>query len=302
LFVGSDQLLSFHTWKNAAFLLSHVTLCAMSRDGEREAMEGKKRELEKEFGARLLLLKKKAYIISSSEARTELSREGLSLSLSPKVSEYVIRHGLYGSREKRGREQVLSLLESTLSPSRYSHTLSVERECARLCELLSYERKEALCLAALLHDRTKEWSLSRQLSYLEERSLLTDADRVSPAVLHGISAACLSLEEGLLEESEASAIRYHTTGRAGMTLGEKILYFADFIEETRPHEACQGMRHAFYHALPEGKRERRKHLDSYLLKVMENTRDHLQNRNQEIHPLTLEGIRALKERIKNDSH
>ena len=50
-------------------------------------------------------------------------------------------------------------------------------------------------------------------------------------------------------EALISAIRWHTTGRAGMTIGEKLLYLADYIEDTRTFPDCVELRKYFYDGL-----------------------------------------------------
>ena len=148
LFAGSDQVLLFEKWMKAEYILSKLTLCTMARNEEGALLEEKMAWLEKEFGARLLLLKEKAYIISSSRIRGELEETGFSHSLSPAVGDYITRNGLFSSRRGK-RKELLDRLEKSLSPARLSHTLAVERETGRLSELFFHKDKKELCLAAL---------------------------------------------------------------------------------------------------------------------------------------------------------
>ena len=301
LFAGSDQVMCFEQWRKADYILAHATLCTMARDGNEEALEKKLSLLNQKFGAQSLLLREKAFIISSSHIRSELQATGISHALSPKVAEYVTTEGLFFSRSgERGR--ILEEMEKALSPSRFSHTLGVEREVSRLSELISYERRDPLCLAALLHDSTKEWSVEQQLSFLREKGRLNPEDVKSPPVLHAFSAACRERERGRLSEREISAICYHTTGRRGMDTGEKILFLADFMEETRPHAVCRRVREDFYKNLPSEKEQRLHYLDRFVLRVLEETSIHLKEKHDPIHPLTLEAIEDLKERKSYDSH
>ncbi len=295
LFVGTDQFLAFETWFRARDILSCVTLCVMSRYKAGDALEAKKAWLEKEFGAQILLLQENAYIISSTQIREELKKEGFSHSLSPAVNEYITKRRLYDCAVSPLRESVLTQMEQTLSPSRFSHTLAVEREVAKLCDLFAYPEKSSLCLAALWHDATKEWSEKEHLAYLEQCGVaITENEKSSSATLHGLTAAILAQEKGLLSKKDADAIRYHTTGKENMTPGEKILYFADFIEETRSHAVCRRMRRHFYDAMPDAPSDRLLHLDRCILAVMEETVAHLKEKNVPIHPLTLSAVADLK--------
>ena len=131
-------------------------------------MEAQKEFLEKEFGARCLLLEEKPYIISSTQIRSEISKKGFSHSLSPKVNEYLAETGIYSANSDPIRKRILKLLKENLSSERISHTLSVERETDRLCEIFKVSEKnsETMRLAALFHDLTKEKSAEEQICIL----------------------------------------------------------------------------------------------------------------------------------------
>ena len=75
-----------------------------------------------------------------------------------------------------------------------------------------------------------------------------------------------------------SAVRYHTTGRADMTLTEALLYLADYIEEGRKFEDCVALRRAFLDADPAAMSPalRRAHLRNVLLLSFDNTLSDLQ--------------------------
>lgn len=296
LFMGTDQYLAFETWKNVPELVSRCVLCPMARDEDFNALLTKNKQLEKEFGAESLLLREKAYIISSTEVRRQLADDGISEALSPAVHDLVTRRGLYGSRKGHRAEWILHL-EKELSDKRFRHTLSVERETDRLCRLFdcSDEARERLRLAALCHDATKEWDLSRQVTYLKENgAALTDADLASESVLHGRSAAILAEKIPCLTEAERSAIAYHTTGKSAMTLSEKILFLADFTEEEREYPFCRKIRHRTEELNGLSSDEKKRALDRILVDVMEHTVQGLREKNRPIHPLTLSALEDLK--------
>ena len=137
----------------------------------------------------------------------------------------------------------------TLSKERFAHTRSVEKEAARIALLLCPEEVSVLRAAALLHDITKELSplMQEKLCRVAGVSLPPDAMDYS-ATLHEKSApARILLEFSPFALPEIlQAVRRHTTGNEQMTLRDKILFVADFIEETRQYEACQRIRAAFW--------------------------------------------------------
>ena len=111
----------------------------------------------------------------------------------------------------------------TLSPKRFRHTVAVEEMVVRLCALYCPDMTDRLRAAAILHDVTKEWTTERHCEWLIAHGIpVTGQDRVSPKTLHARSAEQL-IRENFPEWSDPvilSAVRWHTTGRAGMTLTE----------------------------------------------------------------------------------
>lgn len=148
------------------------------------------------------------------------------------------------------REEV----SQTMSPKRFRHTLAVEDMVARLCALYCPEHTLALRAAALLHDLTKELSLSEQVELSASLNIpVKKADLLSPKTFHARTAAAkiASQMPDYDDPIIVEAVRWHTTGRAGMTLTEKLLYLADYIDESRSFENCVILRRYFWGANPE---------------------------------------------------
>lgn len=153
-------------------------------------------------------------------------------------------------------EEMLALLRKDvggrMSEKRYRHTLGVEREAAALCEVYLPEKKNEMRAAALLHDMTKEYSLEKQLKICEEFGIMVGvSDRMAPKTFHAKTAAALiaALYPDYDLPEIVSAVRYHTTGRADMSMCECILYLADYIEDTRTFPDCVKLREFFYSGL-----------------------------------------------------
>lgn len=145
-------------------------------------------------------------------------------------------------------------LMKEISPRRFRHTLGVEEMVARLCALFCPDQTPLLRAAALLHDLTKEKSEEEQISLCKRLGLeLSAQDLASPKLYHARTAAALiPLEFPQFNDPViVSAVRWHTTGRAGMTLEEKLLYLADYIDESRTFEGCVLLRRYFFGAFPE---------------------------------------------------
>ena len=167
-------------------------------------------------------------------------------------------------------------LEGVMSPKRYRHTVEVERMAERLGVLYAPDQIPLLRAAALLHDITKEFSLQTQLQILKKFDIITYySDEISPKTLHARTAACQIPEQypAFASPVVIDAVRWHTTGRAGMTVCEKIIYLADYIDMSRTFPDCVELREMFWRADPESMNpaEREAHLRRVLISSFDRT-------------------------------
>lgn len=142
-----------------------------------------------------------------------------------------------------------------LTEKRYSHTLAVEREAEYLGRIYLPEKTMKLRAAALLHDITKMSVSEKQLQYCSEFGIMvSDYDILSPKTLHSKTAAALigrdfpEFDDGEITDG----VRWHTTGRDGMSVFEAVIYLADYIEDTRTFADCVQLRSYFREALESG--------------------------------------------------
>ena len=193
---------------------------------------------------------------------------------------------------------------SVLSEKRMKHVLAVEDMALRLGRL--YFRDDVtlrlLRASALLHDVTKELSDEEQLSLLEKYSVKPLPEELdSMPTIHALTAALVIPDRfpEFADERLISAVRYHTTGREGMSTFEKILFLADYIDDTRTYPSCVDLRNEFFSSKPEemNEDERIRHLDRAALKSIDNTLFYLRSKERSIHPLTLKAQADLKARL-----
>ena len=139
-------------------------------------------------------------------------------------------------------------IKSELSSERAKHIFAVEEEAQALCKVLDCtEYYEDLSYAALLHDITKEKNYQEQLKLCDKYDIiLSEEERLSPKTIHAITASAVAKNEYGMNTNICSAIRYHTTARPDMSLFEKIIFIADYIEKTREEAACRMTREQFY--------------------------------------------------------
>lgn len=189
------------------------------------------------------------------------------------------------------------LVEDSLSEKRRIHVFAVAEEIHRLCQVFELTDQEPqLFLAALLHDITKEKSLAAQLQLCAEYGIILRAeDTKTPKGLHAISAAEFARREFSLSEPFCEAIRYHTTGRENMTLYDKLLFLADYIEKTRTWGPCKALRRVFWKKirLCADAEERRSALDYAVRLGIDSTLQDLIEEEKFIHPDTLAARNSL---------
>lgn len=157
-----------------------------------------------------------------------------------------------------------------MSEKRFRHTIEVEKMAARLADLYAPEKSGVLRAAALLHDITKECSFEEHLSICKSGGMaLGEYDLSAPKTLHAMSAAVkieIEMPEYDVDEIK-SCVRWHTTGRGGMTLCEKLIYLADYIDMSRTFDDCVKLREYFFGkdiaAMTE--KEKTEHLDDTLI-------------------------------------
>ncbi len=140
--------------------------------------------------------------------------------------------------DKKMREDILSRLEGY----RYTHTLGCEKAAMWLGEKYGEDPKKC-SLAAVLHDITKRLSREEQLYLCDKYGIIPcDVEKIEWKMLHGRTAAAIARDVYKIPEDVAHAIEYHTTGCENMTTLDKIVYLADFIEETRDFKGVEPAR------------------------------------------------------------
>ena len=154
-------------------------------------------------------------------------------------------------------QEIREFAASILTPKRLSHTLSVEKEALSLAEIFSLdgEAKRKVSVAALLHDITKELDKDEHIALAEKLNTEIPPEALSaPDTLHAITGAAYAAAHfpGLVDEDIENAIRYHTTGRAAMTVTEEIIFISDYIEPGRKYDGCKKAREHFYRSIDSG--------------------------------------------------
>lgn len=245
LLMGTDMLLSLEKWYDFHRLLSLVTVAAFARnEGELEEVKTEAQRLEKAYGARIVTVESEPVPMASTDVRSLLPQRGGRECLPAQVYSHIIKNRLYGARPEF--EWLRKRAYSMLKPKRIPHVIGCEEEAVRLARHWGADAEKA-AEAGILHDITKKLLLREQLILCEKYDIVNDnVERESTKLLHAKTGAEAARRLFGADDEVYGAIRWHTTGRAGMTLLEKVIYMADYIEPNRDFEGVDELRRLAY--------------------------------------------------------
>ena len=290
LLMGTDMFLTLQAWKDPGKILDLAGIAAFGRTEEdtEELFSVQREYLSRTYPqARIFTLTIPGVVdISSTELREKLAKGEGSRFLAPAVYGYILREGLYRTNadlKNLTLEQLRPIALSYLKHKRIPHVLGTEQEAIRLAERYGADVEKAR-RAALLHDCTKKLEMEDQLALCEKYGIeLDELEQVALKLLHSKTGAAIARDVFGVDDELYSAIWYHTTGRAGMTLMEKIIYLADYIEPTRDFPGVDDLRKACYEDLDKG-----------LLLGLEMSIEEMQRMGNPVHHATIEARDALK--------
>ena len=285
LVMGGDMFLTVDRWYRAEELFREAGVAVSAREDEREEILRRAEELRAR-GARVRFIDTPPIVISSTQLRALLQEGAGREYLTDAVYASVIRQRLYGAKAELGwlREQAVRLLD----PKRVPHVLGVEQEAVRLAERWGAEVYDAAA-AGILHDITKKCSDKEQLQLCEKYGTLVDnLEREIPKLLHAKTGADLAWHEFGISPEVREAIRWHTTGRENMSLLEKIVYLADYIEPNRSFEGLDRLRARAY-----------EDLDEALRLGLQMSLDEMERRRIVPHPNSLNALRYIEKELKS---
>ena len=248
LVMGTDMLLSFEEWYRYEHLLHCCTLVVLARDElEEDKLRAHAGYLTERYGARIRLLFHEPLPMQSRDIRERLKLRMCADQLDDRVYSCIIRHGYYDALPELGwlREKAYAYL----SPKRIAHVAGCESEAVMLAKHWG-EDPETAATAGILHDITKKLDHQEQLNLCEKYGIICDnAERSNPKLLHAKTGAVLAKDLFGVSDEICEAIRWHTTGKPDMTMLEKIIYLADYIEPTRDFPGVEKLRELCYEDL-----------------------------------------------------
>jgi predicted HD superfamily hydrolase involved in NAD metabolism len=187
-----------------------------------------------------------------------------------------------------GLQQAMAKVQTE---KRFYHTLGVQTTSFAMALNYGADEEKAL-IAGLLHDSAKCLSGEVLLSECRKYGLpITDAEEKSPYLLHGkLGAYYAEYKYNITDKEIQSAISCHTTGKADMSLLEKIVFTADYIEPNRSSERIPNLHEIRTLAFD--------NLDFAVYQILKNTLDYLKKMQMEIDSTTVEAYEYYKSIIK----
>ena len=283
LLMGTDMFLSFDTWMHPEEIVKNASLGVFYRGdkGEQPAIAKKKAEMEAQ-GVTVYLVRNEVIPISSTQMRRLLAFRCAGEFLPEGVLDYIRENRLYDTRaawKNLPMEALEPIVISLLNPNRVRHVLGCRDTAVALAKRWSADVNDA-ARAGILHDITKAIDGPLQLTLCDAYGkLLDDFSKRYPRTLHALTGSMVAQRIFGENENVVSAIEFHTTGRANMSLLEKIIYVADYMEPNRDFPGVEQLRELAF-----------TDLDAALKLGLEMTLEHLKEQGAEVSPASRDAL------------
>lgn len=187
-------------------------------------------------------------------------------------------------------EKLLDYLKQNIDEKRLKHSIGTADEAVKLAKKFGADENKA-CIAGLLHDVAKgkcKYGL-KQLA-IEYGIDIDEIESKNIELIHGrLGAAMIEKQLGIHDEEILSAIRWHTTGRKGMTLLDKVIYLADLIEPGRNFEGINEIRKIAY-----------RNIDTAMREALKQVMEFVKSEGFALHPCSVEAYNDYKKEEENE--
>lgn len=248
LITGADMFTTLRTWHRFEDIARMAVLCTVPRDGtDNDSLRDYAAALAAD-GVRCYVAEHPVMAVSSTQVRDAVAAgESIAGLVPSSVMTYIAEHTLYHTQDtmpsRSPNEQYTEIIRARLSDYRFRHSLNVAEEAARLARLYGADESKAYT-AGLVHDIMKDTNASAQQNILSDYAVqLDEVEQQSPTLWHARTGEVFLRNILLLRDEDIlQAVRYHTTGRARMSLLEKVLFVADFTSADRDYPDVDVMR------------------------------------------------------------
>ena len=189
-------------------------------------------------------------------------------------------------------DEITLKLKNTLKTRRFVHTLGVAYTAASLAMRYDPSIMNKAFRAGLLHDCGKYLNDKENIEFCEKNKIeLTDIEKETPGLIHAKIGEFLAKRDYDEDDKDIiSAVRWHTTGRPGMSLLEKIVFISDYIEPNRNHDPdLANIRQMAF-----------SDIDRCLVRIYEHTLSHLCDTGKKQDPMTKESYEFYRNELQNN--
>ena len=183
-------------------------------------------------------------------------------------------------------DELETFMKESLKPSRYTHSLGVEKMARELAEIYG-ENAEKAAFAGRYHDLAKNFDTDTMDRYIRQYGLPGNLIGNNALAHSKVGAAILEHEFGVTDEDILNAVRYHTTARRDMSLLEELIFVADVVEDNRTYSDLDYYQDLAY-----------RDLDRACLEILEYTIGDLTSNGRDIDRDTLEARDWVLQKIK----
>ncbi|MBO7746515.1 bis(5'-nucleosyl)-tetraphosphatase (symmetrical) YqeK [Paenibacillus sp. MWE-103] len=174
------------------------------------------------------------------------------------------------------RDEMMAAVKAEMPERRWTHTLGVMATSVVLAERFGGDPERAE-RAAILHDVAKYWPTARMETIIREQHLPEELLHYDKELWHApVGAFVAQRDYGVDDPEILDAIRYHTSGREGMTRMDKIVCLADYMEPGREFPGVAHIRELAEHSLEQA-----------LIAGFDSTISYLLQQGKRIFPLTV---------------
>lgn len=174
-------------------------------------------------------------------------------------------------------KKIRKKMEKSLDAKRFEHTLGVAYTAASLAMRYDVDYNKAM-MAGLLHDCAKCIDNDKKIDICKKHNIpITEVERKNPFLLHAKVGSYLAMKRFNVHDPDViNAILNHNTGRPGMSLLEKIIYVADYIEPGRKQAPN----------LPQIRKLAFQDIDKALVRILEDTLNYLKRSKMPVDSMT----------------
>jgi len=249
LLMGTDMFLTLDTWYRPEEICRFAAIATAHREADNAALHARIAEqaekLRSQFGAEVFVADNRFLDVSSTTVRRMLRFECAESYLDPAVLAVIREKGLYGVGESLKGLPFVELRRVSLAllkEKRVAHVIGCCETAVKLARRWGANEEDA-ARAGILHDVTKALDYNAQLLLCGKYGIIIDDfERKNWKLLHSRTGAAVARHIFGENDAVCDAIYWHTTGRANMTLLEKILYIADYMEPNRDFPGVEKLR------------------------------------------------------------